>query len=233
MSIFVNPTQFGPTEDYQKYPRLFEQDCEMAKAAGCEVVFAPSVSDMYPQNYNTYVNVEKITDTLCGASRPGHFRGVATVVLKLFNIVNPQIAVFGQKDAQQVLTIKRMVRDLNCSDKIETAPIFRESDGLAMSSRNTYLTEVERKEAPLIYMSLKKAEELYFSGERNASVFKQIIADNLKHAVSFAPEYIELVDTLLLEPVSVLNSTTLVALACRMRESGTRLIDNSVLGGSL
>ncbi len=233
MSIFVNPTQFGPHEDYQKYPRVFEQDCMLAQDAGCDIVFAPSVQDMYPPHYNTYVSVENITENLCGVNRPNLFRGVATVVLKLFNIVNPQIAIFGQKDAQQLLVIQRMVRDLNLSVKIDSAPIFREESGLAMSSRNAYLTAEEKMEVPRIYQSLKKAELLYNSGERNAAVIHESISEELGQSSLLKPEYIDLVDTVEIKPVEILKTTTLVAIACRTQQSGTRLIDNIVLGGSL
>jgi len=145
MSIFVNPTQFGPNEDFDRYPRDLERDLKLAEAAGVDVVFAPSVKEMYPDGYKTYVNVEGITEVLCGKSRPGHFRGVTTIVTKLFNIVEPHRAYFGQKDAQQVAVIKKMVKDLNMNVEIITCPIVREEDGLAMSSRNVYLSPEERK----------------------------------------------------------------------------------------
>lgn len=233
MSIFVNPTQFGPNEDYQKYPRVFQQDCTMAEQAGCDIIFAPPVEDMYPPHYSTYVSVEKITENLCGISRPNFFRGVATVVLKLFNIVNPQIAVFGQKDAQQLLVIKRMVRDLNLSVKVDCAPIIREENGLAMSSRNAYLSIAEKMEASLIYKSLKHAELLYSQGERSAAVIRDAISKVLMQSSLLKPEYIELVDTVDIKSIDIMQSTTLVAIACRTLESGTRLIDNTVLGGLL
>lgn len=233
MSIFVNPTQFGPTEDFQKYPRLFEKDCELAEKAGCDVIFAPSVEDMYPPHYNTYVSVENISSNLCGASRPNFFRGVATVVLKLFNIVNPQVAVFGQKDAQQLLVIRRMVRDLNLSVKIEAAPIIREESGLAMSSRNQYLSDVEKSAASLIYKGLCLAEQLYNNGERNVGVLKTAINSKIAKSSLLKPEYIEIVDTVEIKPVEEVRSTALVAVACRTLESSTRLIDNTVLGGAL
>lgn len=233
VSLFVNPTQFGPQEDFQKYPRLFEQDCSKAQEAGCDILFAPTVEEMYPEPYFTFVSVEKITETLCGAKRPGHFRGVATVVLKLFNIVNPQVAVFGQKDAQQVAVIKRMVHDLNLSIKIDVAPIFRENDGLAMSSRNAYLTQSERSEVHLISAGLKKAEALYSSGERDAGAIKDAVRKEYSRAGFFDPEYIELADTVYLKPVEKISVPVILAVACVTRESRTRLIDNIVLGGSL
>ena len=233
MSIFVNPAQFGPGEDLGRYPRNFDKDCALAQEAGCDIVFAPSVSEMYPQNYCTYVSVEQITDTLCGGARPGHFRGVCTVVLKFFNIVNPQLAVFGQKDAQQVVVIKRMMHDLNCSVQIEVGPVIREEDGLAMSSRNVFLTSSEREDVSAIYGGLKQAASLFQRGERNASVIREAIVKMYSEASYFESEYIELVDTVLLRPVDIINSTTLVAVACRTKESRTRLIDNIVLGGVL
>jgi len=233
MSLFVNPTQFGPKEDFSKYPRPFERDCELAKAAGCDCIFAPKPSDMYPENYSTYVTVENITDTLCGASRPSHFKGVTTVVLKLFNIVLPQIAVFGQKDAQQVIVIKRMVQDLNMPLQLITAPIIRENDGLAMSSRNVYLSENERAEAPLIYKSLTEAKALYDSGERGGQAIKNCIQSILDTGRMIKAEYIEVVDTVRISPLEKIDKPVLIAIACRTNESGTRLIDNIILGGDL
>lgn len=233
MSVFVNPTQFGPNEDFQKYPRPFDADCELAEKSGCDYLFAPSKEDMYPSHYNTYVSVENITGRLCGAARPGHFRGVTTVVLKLFNIVNPQVAVFGQKDAQQVLVIKRMIQDLNLSVHIDVAPIIREADGLAMSSRNRYLTIEERKEAPGIYKGLTIANEKYSAGERDAKVLIDSIKSVYQDMKLIDAEYIEVVDTVDLNPLSVVSSTALVAVACRTKQSKTRLIDNIIIGGAI
>jgi pantoate--beta-alanine ligase len=233
MSLFVNPAQFGPQEDFEKYPRVFEQDCAKAEEAGCDILFAPSVSEMYPEPFCTFVNVEKITETLCGATRKGHFRGVTTVVLKLFNIVNPQIAVFGQKDAQQVVVIKRMVEDLNLSVSIDVAPIIREGDGLAMSSRNSYLTPSERAEVPMIFAGLQKVVKWYYQGERDAGAIKDAILKEYSSGKYFYPEYVELVDTIYLRPVEKIDSPVLTAVACITKESKTRLIDNIVLGGSL
>jgi len=157
MSIFVNPTQFAPTEDFNKYPRPFDADCAMAEAAGCDVVFAPDPSDMYPEFYSTYVTVDALSHQLCGITRPDHFKGVATVVLKLFNIVQPQIAFFGAKDAQQVIVLKRMVRDLNVPVEIRVCPTVREASGLAMSSRNKYLDAEQRAQAVILYHALQAA----------------------------------------------------------------------------
>src|SRR3989338_4091671 len=165
VSIFVNPTQFGPKEDYKKYPRNLKRDLTLARSAGVDIVFSPSAEEIYPENYRTYVNVEKLTDGLCGASRPGHFRGVATIVTKLFNLVRPDIAYFGQKDAQQARVIEKMAEDLNTGIKIKVMPIVREAAGLAMSSRNVYLNKEERKEAIVLYQSLKLAKKMILSGE--------------------------------------------------------------------
>ncbi len=233
MSIFVNPTQFGPHEDYQKYPRPFDADCELAEKSGCDYLFAPSKEDMYPSHYNTYVSVENITERLCGASRPGHFRGVTTVVLKFFNIINPQVAVFGQKDAQQVLVIKRMVQDLNLSVHIDVAPIIREADGLALSSRNQYLTIDERKDAPEIFKGLTIANEKYSTGERNGKNLIDSIKSHYQNMKLIDTEYIELVDTVDLNLLTVVSQTALVAVACRTKQSKTRLIDNIIIGGAL
>ena len=233
MSIFVNPIQFGPAEDYQKYPRPFDSDCEKAEAAGCDAVFAPEQGDIYPPDYASYVEVERITGTLCGASRPGHFRGVATVVLKFFNIVIPQVAIFGQKDAQQVVVIKRMAADLNVPVKIAVAPIVREKSGLAMSSRNIYLTSEERLQSSLIYKGLLAASKLFDKGERVAENLKAVIGEVLAGAPLVSPEYIEIVNTLTLQPLDTIHSAALIAIAVRMKTSKTRLIDNIVLGGDL
>ncbi|KMQ50965.1 Pantoate--beta-alanine ligase [Chitinispirillum alkaliphilum] len=233
MSIFVNPTQFAPGEDLEKYPRTLEDDIRRAENAGCDILFVPSVSDMYPVNYSTFVDVENIGQRLCGASRPGHFRGVATVVLKFFNIVNPQVAVFGQKDAQQVIVLKRMVHDLNLSVHIETGPIIRENDGLALSSRNVYLTNSERREASLIYKGLIKAQAAFHSGTVDTSQLRSLILELYEGALYLTPEYIEIVDTLTLEPLERILDTALVAVACRTKQSDTRLIDNIILGGKL
>ncbi|MCL2218459.1 MAG: pantoate--beta-alanine ligase [Chitinispirillia bacterium] len=233
MSVFVNPAQFGPAEDFERYPRQLERDCEFVEAAGCDAVFAPSPQEIYPDNYSTYVNVENITGVLCGASRPGHFRGVATVVLKLFNIVMPQIAVFGAKDAQQVIVIKRVVEDLNLSVKIIAAPTVREPDGLAMSSRNAYLSANERAEAPLIHRALMSAKGLYDGGERGGRSIMDCVRSILNEGRLINPEYVEVVDTTLLKPLDSIVRPALLAVACRTAETGTRLIDNVVLGGDL
>ncbi len=224
MSIFVNPTQFGPKEDFSEYPRNMEKDTVMAENAGVDVVFSPTEKEMYPYGYNTYVNVEQITDTLCGESRPGHFKGVATVVTKLFNIVEPDKAYFGQKDAQQAVVIKRMVRDLNMSVEIITCPIIREQDGLAMSSRNTYLNEEERKAALILSKSLLEAERLVKSGEKNSSKIIKHIKDMISAEKLANVEYIKIVDQEDLRDVNEIDKKALIALAVRF--GSTRLIDN-------
>ncbi len=233
MSIFVNPIQFGPTEDFGKYPRPFDEDCRLAQERGCAYLFAPEYSEMYGSDFRTYVDVEGLTNGLCGRSRPGHFRGVATVVTKLFNIVNPHVAVFGQKDAQQALILRRMVLDLNFQLRMIIATTVREADGLAMSSRNRYLTVEERKEVPTIYAALRSAADEYEAGERSSTHLGEMIKDKYDRAQFFRPEYVECVDTNRLEPVETMSGTTLLAVACRTTESKTRLIDNIVLGGQL
>ncbi len=233
MSIFVNPTQFGPNEDYANYPRTIEQDCQKAQAAGCAIVFAPSPQQIYPSNYSTYVDVHNLGERLCGKSRPGHFRGVTTVVLKLFNIVNPQVAVFGQKDAQQVVVLQQMARDLNLSVHIEAGPVVRERDGLALSSRNIYLTGAERAEAPLICKGLNAAHKAFVGGERDVAVLRSKIAQIYNRAHHFQVEYVEMVDAITLEPLKVIEKVAIAAVACRTKQSATRLIDNVIMGGTL
>jgi pantoate--beta-alanine ligase len=233
MSIFVNPLQFGPAEDLAAYPRPFEADCGKAERGGCDIVFAPSPTDMYPARHATYVSVEGITGRLCGASRPNHFRGVTTVVLKFLNIVSPHVAVFGQKDAQQAIVIKRMVRDLFCPVRILVAPTVRESGGLAMSSRNAYLTAAERAEAALVYKGLSAAARLYGEGERSAKRLKGAVEGIYATARLFSVEYVEIADTATLTPLEELRGPALIAAAVRTKETKTRLIDNIVLGGEL
>ena len=233
MSIFVNPTQFGAGEDLDKYPRPFEADCELAEKNGCDIVFAPLTNEMYRQSSATFVDAKGLTDRLCGASRPGHFRGVLTVVMKLFNIISPRIAVFGQKDAQQAIVIRRMVEDLNCPVQIVVEPTVREKDGLAMSSRNRYLTDNERSQAALLYQGLSVIVQLYDRGERSASRLRDAIAQAYRTATLLKPEYIGIVDVKTLEPLLEITASALVAVAARTTETGTRLIDNVVLGGDL
>jgi len=233
LSIYVNPEQFGPQEDFEHYPRLFDEDCAAAERGGCDVVFAPDDRVMYPSGYATFVSVEGLTEGLCGARRPGHFRGVTTIVLKLFNIVGPDLAVFGQKDAQQAVVLKRMVRDLNLPLELMVGPIVREKDGLAISSRNRYLSDEERGQAPLIYRGLSAAREVFEHGQRDAQAIRGRVIRKLESAPLLNIEYVEAVDTVNLQPLQHVDGTALVALACRTAVSNTRLIDNVVLGGEL
>lgn len=224
MSIFVNPIQFGPKEDFERYPRDLKHDEEMAREAGVDVIFYPSLKEMYPEGYATYVTVEKLTDNLCGESRPGHFRGVATVVTKLFNIVKPEVAYFGQKDMQQAMMIKKMAFDLNMDIEVKMMPIVREKDGLAMSSRNMYLNAAERTDAVILYQSLKNAETLIKSGERDARKIVKAIEDTIKSKQSARIEYIKVVDAKVLKDVKVITGEIVLAVAVFF--SNTRLIDN-------
>lgn len=227
VSIFVNPTQFGPNEDFSRYPRDLERDARMAEGAGVDAIFNPPVEEMYPAGYCSYVDVERITDRLCGLSRPGHFRGVATVVTKLFNIVKPDLAFFGQKDAQQVLVIKRMAADLNMDLEVVTVPIVREADGLAMSSRNVYLEPEQRRAALVLSRSLLKAGEAFRAGERDALKIRQLVVDIIGAEPLADIDYVEIYSHPELEPVDKIQSPALLALAVRIGR--TRLIDNAVL----
>jgi len=227
MSIFVNPTQFGPNEDFDKYPRDFANDCKLAENAEVDVVFAPNVTEMYPNNYNTYVDVQNITQFLCGARREGHFKGVATVVCKLFNICMPHRAYFCQKDYQQVQVVKRMVLDLNMNLDIVVCPTIRESDGLAMSSRNVYLSSDERAQAVVLSQSLMVAQKLVDAGERSAKVLAMKVEQEIKKATLANIEYAEIVDCELLNRIESVDTKALLALAVKF--GNTRLIDNSIL----
>ena len=224
VSIFVNPTQFGPNEDFVQYPRNLKRDSEMLERERADVIFAPSVDDMYPAGGITWVTVEGMSDRLCGKSRPGHFRGVTTVVAKLFHIIEPDAAFFGQKDAAQVAIIRRMVRDLNMPVSIEVCPIIRESDGLALSSRNAYLDPQERKSSLTLYRSLQDAQKLFDRGERNSE--KLIAAGKRKLATEPRArlDYFEIVDPDSLEPVTMISNRALIAVAAFI--GNTRLIDN-------
>lgn len=226
ISIFVNPTQFRPDEDYKRYPRDLERDKKLAKEVGVDLIFAPSTSEMYPKGYSSYVNVGELTEPLCGRFRPGHFRGVTTVCLKLFNIVKPDVAYFGQKDAQQAIVIKRMVRDLNLDLKIKVLPIVRERDGLAMSSRNTYLTPKERNDALCLYRSLKVAKQMIASGSKDPAKvvgrMKRMIAPKVSEI-----DYISIVETRGLNKVKVITGEVLIALAVWIGKK--RLIDNIIV----
>lgn len=227
VSLFVNPTQFAPGEDLADYPRDLARDVRMAEEVGVDYIFHPGVEDMYPQPYLTYVEVEGITEGLCGASRPGHFRGVATVVTKLFHIIPARRAYFGLKDAQQVRVIQKMVEDLNFDIDIVVCPTVREEDGLAMSSRNIYLDEKERKAATAIYRSLRLAEEMVRGGERKAAAVLSAVRGLLEREPLVRPEYVEAVDWRDLRPVAEMRGKVLVAVAARVGRA--RLIDNVLL----
>ncbi|TCO73782.1 pantoate--beta-alanine ligase [Marinisporobacter balticus] len=224
VSVFVNPTQFGVGEDYETYPREIEKDSELAKSAGADRVFHPAVEEMYPATYQTDVEVKKITQKLCGSSRPGHFKGVTTVVCKLFHIVNPDRAYFGQKDAQQVTVIQQMVRDLHMDLEVIPCPIVRETDGLALSSRNTYLNEEERKAGLILSKSLFLAEDLIKNGERDAMKIKNLIRENITKEPLANIDYIEVVNANNLAQLHELQDEVLIAIAVKIGK--TRLIDN-------
>ncbi len=229
VSIFVNPTQFGPNEDYGKYPRDLTGDSEQASKAGVEVIFHPQVQEMYPKGYNSFIEIDGITQKLCGLSRPGHFRGVATIVAKLLNIIQPDKAFFGQKDAQQVLVLQRMVSDLNMNVILEIVPIVRERDGLAMSSRNAFLSEEERGAALILYRSLQLAHQLVAKGEQNVEKVKHQVIMNIQGEERAQIDYVEIHSYPLLENVDVIGEKVLLALAVRI--GNTRLIDNIILEG--
>jgi len=229
VSIFVNPTQFGPHEDFSKYPRTFDHDCELLQTEGVDVLFAPAVDEMYPKGAITFVTVEGLSDKLDGVSRPGHFRGVTTVVSKLFNIIEPDLAFFGQKDAAQVAIICRMVRDLKSPVEIVVCPIVREPDGLAMSSRNAYLNAGERRQAVILRKSLLRAEELFRTGERRTSELVQAAQKLFAQDPSVRLDYFQIVDPDTLEPVDTISGRALVAVAAYV--GNTRLIDNTILFG--
>lgn len=226
ISIFVNPSQFGPNEDFEKYPRDIEGDTKKAGEAGADILFIPSAKEMYPEKYNTYVEVYGITDKLCGRSRPGHFKGVCTIVLKLLNIVEPDNAYFGQKDAQQVAVVKRMVKDLNSTVRIVVCPIIREEDGLAMSSRNVYLSQEERKAAQILSRSLYNALEMVNGGERNAEKITNYIIARISSEKLACIDYAEVLDAETLDFKETLEGTVLMAVAVKF--GNTRLIDNVI-----
>jgi len=226
-SIFVNPTQFGPTEDLAKYPRSFERDREMLEREGVKLLFAPSVEEMYPAGAVTWVTVEELSNKLDGRSRPGHFRGVTTVVAKLFHVVEPDAAFFGQKDAAQVAIIRRMVRDLNLPVEIVVCPIVREADGLAMSSRNAYLDPQQREQALILHRSLMRVQQLSDAGERDAVTLAAAGREEFARESSVRLDYFEVVSPETLEAVTDISNGALVAVAAYV--GNTRLIDNVVL----
>lgn len=228
-SIFVNPLQFGPNEDLSKYPRPIEKDLALLEAAGVDAVFLPPVHELYPEDASTFVTEETVSAPLCGAVRPGHFRGVTTVVLKLFNIVRPDIVVFGQKDAQQCLVIERMVRDLNLPVEIVRGPIIREADGLALSSRNIYLTPEDRQAAPAIFASLQAAQRAFENGERNAARLAEIGRTSLAAQPRITVQYWDVRHPQSLEAIETIGPQgAIFAVAAHL--GSTRLIDNLVVG---
>ncbi len=226
VSVFVNPTQFGPKEDLSRYPRPFDKDVALCAAEGVDLIFHPDANVIYPVDYHTFVEVQELQDVLCGASRPGHFRGVATVVLKLFNIIQPDSAYFGQKDAQQLRIIQQMVRDLDVPVEIEACPIIREADGLALSSRNMYLKPEERRHATVLFRCLAEIERRVSGGERRAAALIQL-AQTLLQSPGARVDYVSLVDAESLKALETLQGKVLVALAVYI--GGTRLIDNVIL----
>ncbi len=231
ISIYVNPTQFGPMEDFEKYPRDFERDKALAGDVGVDVIFYPGNKEMYPEHCQTYVNVEDVTQNLCGMTRPGHFRGVTTVCTKLFNIVKPHYAIFGRKDFQQLVAIKRMVLDLNMDLDIIGMPIVREPDGLAMSSRNVYLKTDEREAALSLSRSLKKAEKMYDRGERDAAAILAEVRKSIERHPHANIDYAKICDTATLKDVELIEGESVLALAVKINK--TRLIDNYVFGNRL
>jgi pantoate--beta-alanine ligase len=224
VSVFVNPTQFGPTEDLARYPRDFAGDRRKLMAVGTDVMFVPDTSEMYPEGSQTFVEVTEVTKDLCGASRPGHFRGVATVVAKLFHIVRPDVAVFGEKDYQQLVTIRQMVRDLTLDLKVVGLPTVREEDGLAMSSRNAYLSPAQRQQATAIYRGLRKARKLLEAGERDAAELVASVMDLLREEQDLEIEYVTVCDSFTLERIPQVEREAVLLVAVRI--GNTRLIDN-------
>ncbi|MBA7668958.1 Pantothenate synthetase [subsurface metagenome] len=227
VSIFVNPTQFDPQEDFKQYPRDTQRDLALLEKEKTDIVFMPSVTEMYPSQFNSWVEVGKVTERLEGAARPGHFRGVTTVVAKLFNIVQPARAYFGQKDAQQAIVIKKMVADLNMNLEIVSVPTVREPDGLAMSSRNTYLNSEQRQAALVLYQALSLAQKLWSQGEKDADHIRQEMTALIKKQPLADIDYVSIANTETLDELDTVNPPALVSLATRIGK--TRLIDNIVL----
>ena len=224
VSLFVNPTQFSPTEDLDAYPRDLDADAAVAIAEGVDVLFCPSVDEMYPGGARTTVHVTELTEGLCGASRPGHFDGVTTIVAKLFSVVGPCTAYFGRKDAQQLAVVRRMATDLDLPVRVVGCPLVREPDGLAMSSRNSYLSSDDRRRATVLARSLHAAADAVVSGERDASAVRRVVRQTLASEPAIRVDYAEIVDAATLEPVDRIEHDTLIALAAFVGE--TRLIDN-------
>jgi len=228
VSVFVNPTQFGPNEDFSRYPRTFDADCALAEANGANVIFAPTVEELYPTGSSTFVDVEELSNRLDGLSRPGHFRGVATVVSKLLIAAEPDRAFFGQKDAAQVSVLRRMVTDFRIGTEIVVCPIVRESDGLALSSRNAYLSPAERKQALVLSRAIRKVESLYSIGERDSAKLIAAARDTFATEPAVRIDYVELVDWSTLLPLETAAPGALFAVAAYV--GNTRLIDNTILG---
>jgi pantoate--beta-alanine ligase len=226
ISIFVNPTQFGPGEDYDRYPRDLKRDLALIREVEADIVFTPSVHEMYPDSFQTSVEVHQVTQNLCGISRPQHFRGVTTVVAKLFNIVKPHLAFFGQKDYQQLIAIERMVKDLNMDVQVVGMPTIREPDGLAMSSRNAYLDSKQRKEALSLYQSLVKAGELFEQGERRAAMILQKVRRIIEQENAATIDYVKICDAHTLQDIDEIKAEAILAVAVRIGK--TRLIDNII-----
>jgi pantoate--beta-alanine ligase len=228
VSIFVNPTQFGPGEDFERYPRDEEGDRIKLEREGVQVLFAPETSRIYPPGYQTFVEVTEVSSGLCGDFRPGHFRGVATVVAKLFNIVKPHVAVFGEKDYQQLLVLRRMVEDLQFDVDVVSGELVREEDGLAMSSRNVYLSSQERERARVLFRSLNKGKEIYESGEKNVSRIKEAVREAIVSMEGVDLQYVELRDAVTLEEIDEIQGPAVIAVAAVVGPS--RLIDNIIIG---
>lgn len=229
VSVFVNPTQFGPAEDFAAYPRDLERDLRICEEAGASVVFAPAAEEVYPAGFRTYVEVEGLSGVLCGASRPGHFRGVATVVAKLFNMVAPDRAYFGQKDYQQTLVLRCMVRDLNLPLEVVIVPTVRHADGLAMSSRNTYLNPAERAAATVLYRALETARRVIASGERDAAALRQQLLALIAAEPLAAVDYVAVSDPQTLAPLGGFRDGDTVLVALAVKVGRTRLIDNALI----
>lgn len=227
VSIFVNPTQFSPNEDFREYPRDLKHDSEILEREGVDYLFIPEASAMYPEGFKTYIEVHDLQDKLCGRSRQGHFRGVCTVVLKLFNIVDPDVSFFGQKDAQQAIVLKRMVKDLDLDVNIEILPIIREKDGLALSSRNTYLDPEQRKAALCLSKSLREADEIFKSGERKSARIIRRMEEIIKSEALAKIDYVRIVDLNNLDPLARIEKEALIAVAVFIGKN--RLIDNTFI----
>jgi pantoate--beta-alanine ligase len=225
VSIFVNPTQFGPGEDFDSYPRDFARDEKLCEQNGADFIFYPDVAEMYPEGYQAYVEVTEMTKYLCGKARPSHFRGVTTVCTKLFNAVKPHFAIFGEKDFQQMSVIQRMVKDLNMDLEIVPVATIREEDGLAMSSRNTYLSEVERKQAIVLKRSMERALDIYRQGNKDASNIKSRVEDMIKEQPLAKIDYVSICNQETMEEVETVDEKSFIALAVKFGK--TRLIDNS------